>query len=196
MLQEHDRHVKIVVPENGFISLNTPLDSNRIGSLSTKTTHPEYMAMLQKTWDALEMNAEPVFPYMYKTKGEVLKECINQNLLNRLVLDSNSCGKYQRHKLQQCGVCVPCLVRRAAFLEAGLQDNTTKRYVYENLKHSDSHDLAAVAMAVKQVELQGVERFIRSSLSFASGEERKKLLGVVSRGIAELNNLLRSYGVL
>jgi hypothetical protein len=195
-LKTNGERVKIVVPENGFISLNTPLDTNRIGSLSTKTTHPIYMAMLQEIWDAIGINAELVLPYKCKTKGEVLKECKNQALLKRLVFDSNSCGKYQRHNLQQCGVCVPCLVRRAAFLEAGLKDVTTKGYVYENLKYSDSHDLAAVAMAIQQVELQGVERFIKSSLSFTGSDERKDLLGVVTRGIGELKNLLRSYGVL
>lgn len=31
---------EIYVPENGFISLNIPLDPLRNGSLSTKTTHP------------------------------------------------------------------------------------------------------------------------------------------------------------
>jgi len=195
-LKERNERVKIVVPENGFISLNTPLDSNRIGSLSTKTTHPEYMAMLQEIWDALEINAELVFPYRHKTKGEVLKECKNQKLLKQLVFNSNSCGKYQRHNLQHCGVCVPCLVRRAAFLEAGLRDDTVKGYVYENLKRSDSHDLAAVAMAVMQIELHGVERFVKSSLAFSKGEERKELLSVVSRGVEELKNLLRSHEVL
>ena len=195
-IKANGERVKIVVPENGFISLNTPLDTNRIGSLSTKTTHPIYMAMLQEVWDTIGMNAELVLPYKYKTKGEVLKECKNQALLKRLVFDSNSCGKYQRHNLQQCGVCVPCLVRRAAFLEAGLRDVTTKGYVYENLKYSDSRDLAAVAMAIQQVELQGVERFIKSSLSFANSEEHRELLGVVTRGIAELEKLLSSYGVL
>jgi hypothetical protein len=195
-LYEHKERVKIVVPENGFISLNTPLDNNRIGSLSTKTTHPIYMAMLQEIWDALGINAELVLPYKHKTKGEVLKECRNQTLLKQLVFNSNSCGKYQRHNLQQCGVCVPCLVRRAAFLEAGLRDDTIRGYVYDNLKHSYSHDLAAVAIAVKQFELQGVERFVKSSLSFTNGEERKELLDVVSRGIAELSNLLRIYKVL
>jgi hypothetical protein len=152
--------------------------------------------MLQEIWDAIGIKGELVLPYKYKTKGEVLKECKNQVLLRQLVFDSNSCGKYQRHKLQQCGVCVPCLVRRAAFLEAGFTDDTAKGYLYENLKYSASHDLVAVTLALKQVELQGVGRFVKSNLSFAKGEDRKELLNVVSRGIAELNHLLRSYGVL
>ena len=44
---------KIIIPENGFISLNIPLSTNRIASLSTKTTHPVYMTMLQELWDAI-----------------------------------------------------------------------------------------------------------------------------------------------
>lgn len=197
-LNEERGRTQVFVPENGFISLNIPLDANRIGSLSTKTTHPIYIKMLQEIWDAIGMNAELVVPYKYKTKGEILRECKNQLLLKRLVFASNSCGKYQRNKLQQCGVCVPCLVRRAAFLESGLHDDTVRGYVHEDLKLSGYHeaDTAAVAMAVKQVEAQGVEQFVKSNLSFANGEERAKLLGVVSRGIIELGELLRSKGVL
>jgi hypothetical protein len=185
--------VKIIVPENGFISLNIPLNANRIGSLSTKTTHPIFISMLQELWDAIGLEAELVLPYKYKTKGEILKECKDKDILSKLVFVSNSCGKYQRHNLQQCGVCVPCLVRRAAFLEAGMQDKTEKGYVYENLRISDSQDLVAVALSVKQLELEGVDRFVKSGLAFATGEERQKLLEVVSRGLIELKNLLRGY---
>ena len=188
--------VKIVVPENGFISLNIPLNPNRIGSLSTKTTHPIFISMLQELWDTIGLEAELVLPYKYKTKGEILKECKDQDTLRKLVFFSNSCGKYQRHNLQQCGVCVPCLVRRAAFLEAGMEDKTKKGYLYENLRISDSNNLVAAILAVKQLELEGVERFVKSGLIFASGEERQKLLGVVSRGLIEFKNLLRCYGLL
>ena len=149
--------------------------------------------MLQELWDAIGLEAELVLPYKYKTKGEILKECKDKDILSKLVFVSNSCGKYQRHNLQQCGVCVPCLVRRAAFLEAGMQDKTEKGYVYENLRISDSQDLVAVALSVKQLELEGVDRFVKSGLAFATGEERQKLLEVVSRGLIELKNLLRGY---
>ena len=33
---------KIFIPENGYISLNPPLTRRRIGSLSTRTTHPNF----------------------------------------------------------------------------------------------------------------------------------------------------------
>ncbi len=191
-----DGFTEIVVPENGFISLNVPLDSNRIGSLSTKTTHPVYMALLQEIWDALGIKAKLILPYKYKTKGEVLKECKDRRLLEELVFETNSCGKFQRHGLRHCGVCVPCLVRRAAFLEAGLQDITQKGYHHDDISKSNSKDLAAVALAVKQVDLSGINRFVKGNLSFAESIDRNAYLGVVARGIGELEKLLRSYKIV
>lgn len=191
-----DDFLEIVVPENGFISLNVPLDSNRIGSLSTKTTHPVYMALLQEIWDALGIKAKLILPYKYKTKGEVLKECKDRELLKELIFETNSCGKFQRHGLRHCGVCVPCLVRRAAFLEAGLQDTTQKGYHYDDISKSSSKDLAAVALAVKQVELSGINRLVKGNLSFASPADRSAYIGVVSRGINELKNFLKGYDIL
>ena len=120
---------EIFVPENGFISLNIPLDSMRIGSLSTKTTHPVYMRMLQDIWNDLSLKVDLILPYKFKTKGEVLTGCKNQDMMKALIFESTSCGKYQRHGLRHCGECVPCLVRRAAFLKAGLRDDTENGYI-------------------------------------------------------------------
>ena len=72
---------EIYVPENGFISLNIPLSPLRISSLSTKTTHPVYMTYLQEIWNDLNMNIAIILPYKFKTKGEVLIECRNQELM-------------------------------------------------------------------------------------------------------------------
>lgn len=191
-----DGLVELVVPENGFISLNVPLDANRIGSLSTKTTHPIYMSLLQDIWEAIGIKTKITLPYRYDTKGEVLKKCKDRKLMEELIFSTNSCGKYRRHGYTQCGVCVPCLVRRAAFLEAGLQDATEKGYLYDDISKSNSMDLNAVALAVKQVENSGINNFVKGSLSFASPEERGSYLGVVSRGIDELRNLLKAYNIL
>lgn len=195
-LPQNGKRIKIFVPENGFISINIPMNANRMGSLSTKTTHPVYMVAMQNLWNALSINAELLLPYQYKTKGEMIKECKNPDILHRLIFSSASCGKFRRHKLQHCGVCVPCLVRRASFLEAGLQDLTTKGYVYEGLKNADSRDVAAVAMAIKQIETYGIERHIKSGLSFAESNDRGMYVSVISRGMTELENLLRRHSVL
>ena len=187
---------EIIIPENGYMSLNVPLNTNRISSLSTKTTHPIYMTYLQEIWNDVGINVDLVLPYKYKTKGEVIMECKSQSLLIDCLPRSISCGKYRRNGLQHCGACVPCLIRRAAFLKAGLKDETLKGYKIDNLKYANSEDVNAVVIALKNVEYYGVESFIKSNLSFASGDDRNHLRGVVFRGIEELGALLKVQGVL
>ncbi len=190
------RPVEIVVPENGFISLNVPLGPGRLGSLSTKTTHPVYMSAIQEIWDAVGIQAQLVFPYRDRTKGELLRLCADRRKLVSLVGESTSCGKYQYHKLTHCGRCIPCLVRRAAFLEAKLPDTTVKGYVYDKLAHSESKDVAAAAAAYLRYKDEGIRRFAGGSLSFASHSDREQYEGVVARGMDEMGKLLSSHGVI
>lgn len=186
----------LYVPENGFISLNVPLDPLRLGTLSTKTTHPVYMNALQEIWNDIGFDIDIVLPYRYKTKGEVLLGCKNQDLMKSLIFGSTSCGKYQRHGLRHCGVCLPCMVRRAAFKKAGMIDDTEKGYCEEDLQNSNSLDVNAAAMAAVQMNKIGIDRFVRSSLSFASEDEYSEYTGVVKRGIEEIAELLKEHGVI
>lgn len=186
----------IYVPENGFISLNIPLDILRSGSLSTKTTHPIYMTALQEIWDEMGFNVDLVLPYQYKTKGEVLLECKNQSLMRSLIMGTTSCGKYTRHGYRHCGVCIPCLVRRASFMKAHMSDRTEGGYCIEKLKVTTSRDVAAAALGVAQYEKYGIESLIKGELNFASGEERKNYAGVFERGLCEIRDLLRIGEVL
>lgn len=193
---KQDCPVDIFVPENGFISLNIPLGPGRIGSLSTKTTHPVYIAGLQSIWDAVGIHAKLIQPYQYKTKGELIAECANQEMLLKLIGASTSCGKYQRHNLTHCGVCVPCLVRRAAFLRAQLTDTTEKGYLYEQLAYSSSKDVAAVASTYLLYKDKGIQSIIRGELFFASTNNRVQYESVVARGLDELGQLLKSQGII
>ena len=186
---------ELYVPENGFISLNTPLDPLRIGSLSTKTTHPVYMKALQNIWNQVGVNIDLILPYRYMTKGEVLKQCKNQDLMKREIFGSTSCGKYQRHGYRHCGVCVPCMVRRASFLHAGIEDETEKGYCIEDLKNANSKDVAAAMLAVQQIKKKGINEFIKGTLCFADYNEKVEYMGVVERGIAEIEELLKEYDV-
>jgi hypothetical protein len=176
--------------------LNVPLGPGRLGSLSTKTTHPVYMQGIQSIWDAVGIHATLSFPFLGKTKGEILTECANQEMLANLIGDSTSCGKYQRNNLTHCGECVPCMVRRAAFLTAGLPDTTQKGYLCEHLAHSQSKDVAAAAAAYLRYQQNGIRRFVGGALSFASLDERPIYERVVARGMEELGQLLRSHGVV
>ena len=43
----------LYVPENGVIGINVPVSPSRAGSLSTRTTHPFFMAMLRRLLDSI-----------------------------------------------------------------------------------------------------------------------------------------------
>jgi hypothetical protein len=124
-----DDPVPIIVPENGLISLNVPLDPLRLGSLSTRTTHPFYMARWNDLLAALEMPTRLESPYQLRTKGEMLVECTDQQLLGTTLADSMSCssptkGRWLGRSRGHCGYCVPCLIRRAAIRAAFGADPT------------------------------------------------------------------------
>jgi hypothetical protein len=198
-LGSEDKPFEIVVPENGFISLNIPLNPGRFGSLSTKTTHPVYLKGLQDIWKKVGIHAYLQLPYKFKTKGELLCECPNRSLIESLASQSISCGRFGRtHK--HCGRCVPCMVRRAAFMKTGINDDTV--YIYKDILalksrlDRGSDDIGAMAVACAQIEKDGIESLIQGNLYFASSEELNDYCNVVQRGFIEISALLKKYRVI
>lgn len=196
---QSDSPADIYVPENGFTSLNIPLNSGRMGSFSTKTTHPVYLKGIQDLWNEVGISLNLIMPYQFKTKGEVLAECKNQQLLKELVFQSVSCGKYRVYKMQHCGRCVPCLVRRAAFQRWGEVDQTLGGYYAEQLErinHGNPDDVGAAAIACLVAEQFGIRRVISGNLSFADHQNRGDFEGVFSRGLSEVKELLLGKRVI
>lgn len=119
------------IPENGLIALNVPLDSLRIGSHSTRTTHPFYLSLWNDLLEMVGTNIDVRNPYWNKTKGEMAAECLNKDVLYELMGISVSCSSmikatWQRNSPQHCGFCVPCLIRRAAMQKAfGVGEDST-----------------------------------------------------------------------
>lgn len=191
--------VEVFVPENGLISLNVPLNAGRVGSLSTKTTHPVFMQRLQAIWTQLGIPATLLLPYAAQTKGEMMAGCLDQIRLAELAGMSTSCGRFAVFGLRHCGRCVPCMVRRSAFLRPGIMD-TTATYVHQDLKAAQPdngpNDVAAVATAVVKVEDEGVRAFTAGQFAFAEPSRRVAFEGVVERGLQELGVLLRLHRVL
>ena len=62
--------VALYVCENGFISINPPLTGARLGSLSTRTTHPEFLGLVGDVLAAAGLRVRIENPYQSKTKGE------------------------------------------------------------------------------------------------------------------------------
>jgi hypothetical protein len=200
LLRYHQGHeVPLYVCENGFIAINPPLTGGRLGSLSTRTAHPEYLTRVQHILDAAGLRVAIRNPYAAKTKGEMLRECADQNLLKVEAIRSTSCGRFQRFNYRQCGRCVPCQVRRAAFLVWGGMPDTTG-YVYEPLGKDDTDhacfdDVRSVAMAIAAVAADGLDAWLGNALGSPMISDRAALRAMVERGLAELSLLHRTYGV-
>jgi len=187
--------VQLVVPENGFISMNVPLTNLRIGSLSTRTTHPYFIQQIQGIWAAVGLNVEVVNPYQFRTKGELLVECRRQDLLQTLASQSTSCGRFGRYGYKHCGRCVPCMVRRAAIRRWGQPDGTAYEFADLNTQR-DFDDVRSLAMACLRVQAEGVERWASGAISYAELGNPAPFMETVGRGIDEARSLLESSGVL
>lgn len=196
-------NVPLYVCENGFISINPSLTTNRVGSLSTRTTHPVVIGLLQQILNNANLNVSIVNPYRHKTKGEMLKECKNQTLMSSLVEMATSCGRILVNKIDgkyaHCGRCVPCIVRRASFLTWRAGSDSTK-YFYDDLsiqdeKHAGFDDVRSMLLAIADAKEQGIQRWLGASISSSLVEDKAKLAAMVERGLGEIEEFLNSKGV-
>lgn len=64
----------IHVPEIGLISLNVPLDPMRLGALSTRITHPFYMARSNEILASLGLPIRLENRYRFQTKGSTARD--------------------------------------------------------------------------------------------------------------------------
>lgn len=190
--------VPLYVCENGFIAINPPLTGGRLGSLSTRTAHPEFLARYQDLLNAAGLRVRVENPYRLATKGEMLLNCSNQELLRPHASRSTSCGRFQRFNYKHCGRCVPCQVRRAAFLAWGVDDST--EYVFgplgkDDSDHAEFDDVRAVAIALASVQQEGLEGWLGSALSHPRIGDRVQSKSLIARGLQELARLHQACGV-
>lgn len=149
----------LVVPENGWISLNPPLTLNRLGPYSTRTTHPYFLGELAALWSEWNISIRITNPGQALTKGEMLSRCRNLRLLKELFHLTVSCarpvaGRWRRQSPGACGYCYPCLVRRAALSRLGWDRGEDYRLdvltTGNTLRHRvKGQDLRALCLAVR-----------------------------------------------
>lgn len=193
--------INLVVPENGLIALNPPLTTRRIGALSTRTTHPHFLSLIQRLLDDLGLPVRISNPYALKTKGEMLSECANQTTLAEIAYNTVSCGKWKRTGIQ-CGKCVPCLIRRASFHAAGMRDMTPYDPDNQDLtavlpRGEDADDLMAMVVAATRLPATNFARWVPQTGPLPTNMgERQALLDVACRGMTEVKTYLTSIGLI
>lgn len=187
--------VDLYMSENGLISINPPLTPARIGSLSTRTTHPVFLGLFQELLEAAELRVNVRNPYQLKTKGEMLRECRDRAFLEKYAAETTSCGRFARNGWKHCGRCLPCLIRRAAFHNWGEEDKTL--YVYADLSKNDSQharfdDVRCAAMAAA---LEGIDSLATINLNALAMGDLTPYKTMLTRSIRELGQFLAAAGV-
>lgn len=197
--------VGLIVPENGLIALNVPLDPLRLGAWSTRTTHPFYLARWQELLDELGIKATISNPYRFKTKGQMLKECANQKLVKDYAHETISCSSIAKARWKglapgHCGHCTPCLIRRAAMLEAfGSTDQTMytlrdlRAHPLDGRARQNEHIRSFQLMSDRLAREDEIERLLvhkPGPLGDYSRSEQDDYAAVFRRGIEEVGRLL------
>ena len=88
----------LVVPENGFIAVNAPLTPRRIGSHSTRTTHPHFLNGMRQLLKSVGLPYEICNPFELMTKGEMVSSIKGSTKFKELAPLTVSCSKWKRKK--------------------------------------------------------------------------------------------------
>jgi 7-cyano-7-deazaguanine synthase in queuosine biosynthesis len=191
----------LVVAENGFTSLNPPLAPERIGALSTRTTHPKFLEHLRNVLDRVHAHAEFSTPFDRKTKGEMFSSvagALGPDIASELLTKTHSCsharfaGMFGLSPETHCGVCLGCLVRRGAFVSAGLNDGTI--YLATHLPEPQRKEfLESLARVDVEVARYAKARVLGPadilSMDLPDDQDLDEALALIQRGFAELGSL-------
>jgi 7-cyano-7-deazaguanine synthase in queuosine biosynthesis len=193
------------VPENGLIALNVPLEELRIGSHSTRTTHPFYLDSWNQVLNELGIDLSVRNPYWYMTKGEMADECLNKDFLLQVIQDSISCSSPQKARWsgaapQHCGYCVPCIIRRAAMNKAFKEEKDSTPYLVDSVSEITANhakgkgvQLRSFQIAINKIKRQPQLAKILIHKSGPLSSERdylQELSNVYRRGLLEVDDFI------
>jgi hypothetical protein len=183
--------VTLYVPENGFISLNAPLTPRRIGSLSTRTTHPYFLSETQDIFRKIGIFVTIKNPYQFKTKGEMINSCQDKSIISSMIPHTVSCSHWKREKIQ-CGYCIPCLIRRSAIKKGNIKNIDSYKVknikaILRNEKYKD--DIFALYNAFYQLEHRNISTWIMES-GFLPETQLDNFKSMFIRGLSEVKAFL------
>ena len=194
-----NRSNTLIVPENGYTGINLPLRPNRGGALSTRSTHPETFRRVNELLAALGINVTVTNPFEWLTKGEAMSlvsDAMPPSGWIDTAAGTVSCGKlggnwFSGSPNLNCGLCVPCMVRRATFLAANVPDqtdylcNTLAGTNLQGLIDARRGDIEAVRYAVEA----GVDSSAIDAGTWPLDYDLDRTEQLVQRGLDELGLL-------
>lgn len=193
------RRARLLVPENGLISLNVPLTYSRLGSLSTRTTHPHTLALFQEILSGVGLDVRVENPYQFSTKGEMLKHAEAPAFVADVTPRTMSCahpsaGRWQGRSVEHCGYCVPCIIRRAAEHEASVGGTDyTFDVRRDELGPNAAQDPRAFRIAVERASGGvGLANVLVSGPLGVDPGTLNEYVDLYARGLAEVGRFLNS----
>lgn len=145
----------------------------------------------------LNLTVRVVNPFMHLTKGEQMHQVAAQHPpggWDKAAANTVSCGKLDGRTFEggnpnlNCGLCYPCVVRRGAFIAAGVPDGTV--YLSETLIGASRDQLLVKRRSDREAIAYAVERGPDEDLIDAStwpdGYDLDEATDLVRRGLAEL----------
>jgi len=139
--------------ENGVMSINLPPAAHYVGSRASRTTHPNSIRLLQEAMcKATSTRLAIDNPYIWLTKGEVLKE-LTDHRAGQLIRHTISCTRTREIDAMHshCGECVQCMQRRFGILSEELQAEDPAESYKMDLLEGNRNDLAKRAMSIDVV---------------------------------------------
>lgn len=116
---------EIFLFENGILALNIPITVSRIFT-NTKTAHPRFVKDFNTLVDNLFPNSISVNnPFVEMTKSEAISILDDDNYRN-MIKETLTCSMSFQLQInpkthsKHCGICVPCILRRASIHHANL----------------------------------------------------------------------------
>jgi hypothetical protein len=186
------------VPENGFTSINPPLDAGRGGTLTTRSTHPETFRRVNALLLAVGITVGVSNPHSNLTKGELVR-LAGKDLVNATwqtaTAATYSCGRgntqiFGANPNHNCGLCVACVVRRGSFIAGGVKDPTP--YACNELSGAKLNEFvqarASDLFSLRDAADDGVdESAILAIGGWPLGTDFHEVFSLVQRGLAELS---------
>jgi hypothetical protein len=130
---------RVVLSDNGVVSLNLPISEQLVGALASRSTHPKFIHQMNCLLEKV-LPGRPIIianTLWDRTRSEGLA-LLKGTGLEELLQESNSCSNTRGlpNVKPHCGVCLQCVDRRFATIVAGLQDHDLKeRYKTDVFRH-------------------------------------------------------------
>ena len=185
---------RLQMAENGYIAINVPLHLGRIGSLSTRSAHPQFVDGLNQVIRNADLGIQIENPFLLMTKGEVTEYLMQHAphvACSTISCSHPSAGRWRREPFGHCGYCYPCIIRQAGFHRLGRDETIYALDPFSDMAFYRSR-------TARTSDIRSVARFLLDPVRLGdivatgrigSHDLAQKLHDMYRRGVGELTNL-------